>query len=145
MHEMSVAELVPRLLDDLQKHGSAEVCCDLMNEFPSKLELKYGAFGVLRKENCRESSENICIFKISKKSRMTKFQIRKIVILAVRDVVHFEFISHGQAVNRAYYVEVLMRLCKDLLPHWDSPSRRRSVSPSPVYQALHGKVSIVGV
>jgi hypothetical protein len=48
----------------------------------------------------------------SKTVRISKSQMKMMLITSfvIKGIVHFEFISQGQTVNRAYYVEILVRL-----------------------------------
>jgi hypothetical protein len=52
----------------------------------------------------------------SKRACMLKSQMKTILItfFNIKSSVHFEFISQGQTVNYAYYIEILMWLCETL-------------------------------
>jgi len=42
----------------------------------------------------------------------------KAMLITSFDIVHFEFIPKGQTVNRAYYVEIVERLCEAVCRRW---------------------------
>ena len=64
-----------------------------------------------------------------KKARMSKSKIKSMLICFFdsQDVVHKEFVSQGQTVNRQHYREILERLRKDC-GQLDAASRQRSLS-----------------
>jgi hypothetical protein len=45
---------------------------------------------------------------------MLKSQIKTmfIIFFNIKGIIHFEYVSQGQAVNHAYYVEIMKQLCE---------------------------------
>jgi hypothetical protein len=82
---------------------------NLQTTFCQKLsvEKKHGTFTMILKaydEVCNGSSRHL--------HDTSKSQMKTLLItfFDIKDIVHFEFISQGQTVNQAYYVEILKRL-----------------------------------
>jgi hypothetical protein len=67
---------------------------------------KHGAFSMIPKFVMEQLTSPR-----SKKARMSKSQVRILLIsfLGIKGIVHFEFITQGQRVGQAYYVEILRR------------------------------------
>jgi hypothetical protein len=73
-------------------------------------------------------------------------QTMLITFFVIKDIVHFEFISQGQTVNKAYYIEILKRLRESVLRerpelwpndwilHHDSAPAHRRLSRSSLAQ-----------
>jgi hypothetical protein len=64
-------------------------------------------------------------------ARMPKSQVKTMLItyFNIKDIAHFEYITQGRRVSRAYYMEILKRLREVV--------RRKSLELWPKYWILH--------
>ncbi|UYV63432.1 hypothetical protein LAZ67_2004058 [Cordylochernes scorpioides] len=114
------AKLVPKVLTQDQKELCVLRCqelLDLIQNEPDFLNSVVTGDESWMFEYDPESKRQSCAWHTKssprpKKARMSKSRIKTMIIVFfdIRGIVHFEFVPQGQAVNSAFYLEVLSRL-----------------------------------